>query len=589
AFLHKHDVSVKDQRALDEVRKKQLGEEIDNIRKLEQSRSKENEHVGVVDQTHMNNIARLANSLQVFTTPNENTDDALMETMDTMQNYLRTHLNDAGTVNNIETLRLGTRATRSKLKFETGQTERRVTIAERRRKGKEKALTVDTNLPVDMGYDWETFTHPQKDYVLPYGSARDVGIFDDRNVASLQPFIDRSDKYPPGFGETARRLNILQASSPLASHGTRKANVVYGQRKRSKSKPDPRLNPIVSDVALELAREIEEEQAKPIDILPPISQSKAQFSTKVDKMVGRNKGGKFTGTMKSTIVNAFLANYAGAVSPTSLETLKRATSKKKVYDTMYSVVNKNKMIPSRFNADYKKMPKRVQSVVEESDNESIASETDDLIKSLVEKYAGTKREDTPETAETLSIPMEGKPDDSIEKPKQKHKVTEKQLEHLKKTREIAVEKMREYAAKRGEEKEQAEREEYEKRIDQIADKKLKDKLLKALEEQANFETKKKSVKVQRPRNDDEIPEVKPKKKVPARRRSPTPAAARRSTPVPTRKKKPVQEAPKTTRTRRAAVRPSSPSPPPRTTWGGHSGIPAGIGRSAPGMWDDHNF
>ncbi|KAJ3027493.1 hypothetical protein HDV00_011037 [Rhizophlyctis rosea] len=276
AFLHKHDVSVKDQRALDEVRKKQLGEEIDKIRKLEQSQSKENEHVGVVDQTHMNNIARLANPLQVFTTPNENT---VMQAINTAPSVPA--LREAERSNFSKAIE-ASHHSRDLRKFEAGQPARHTTIAERRRKGKGAVLTIDTSVG-GSNYNTSTWTHPAHQYVIPGQSGGyNAAIFDDRNVAKLQPLIDRFEKYPPGFGETARRLNILQASSPLVSHGTRKANVAYGQRKRSKSVPDPRLNPVVSDVALEVAKDIKKEHAKPIDILPPISQSKAQFSTKVD-------------------------------------------------------------------------------------------------------------------------------------------------------------------------------------------------------------------------------------------------------------------------------------------------------------------
>ncbi|KAJ3025328.1 hypothetical protein HDV00_012787, partial [Rhizophlyctis rosea] len=445
AVLHKHDVSVKDQRALDEVRKKQLGEEIDKIRKLEQSRSKENEHVGVVDQTHMNNIARLANPLQVFTTPNENT---VMQAINTAPSV--PVLREAERSNFSKAIE-ASHHSRNLGKFEAGQPARHTalqragfgghtTIAERRMKGKGAVLTIDTSVG-RSNYDTSTWTHPAHQYVISGQSGGfNAAIFDDRNVASLQPFVDRFEKYPPGFGETARRLNILQASSPLASHGTRKANVVYGQRKRSKSNPDPRLNPIVSDVALEVAREIKEEQAKPNRLASPISQGKAIFSRKIGTMVGRKKHGKFTEDLKKKVFKAFYEDYKGAISPTSMETLEHATK------------------------------------------------TNDLIKSLVEKYAGKKNDDLkgdlPEDMPGAERPIpEGMPDDSIVKPKRKRKITEKQLEHLKKTREIAVEKRKEYAAKRREEKEQAEREEYENKIDQIADKKLKDKLLKALEEQ----------------------------------------------------------------------------------------------------------
>ncbi|KAJ3027777.1 hypothetical protein HDV00_010854 [Rhizophlyctis rosea] len=55
---HRHDVSLKDQNSLNKIRRKQLGEEIDVIRKLEKLKPSLHNAVGVVNQTHQNQIGR---------------------------------------------------------------------------------------------------------------------------------------------------------------------------------------------------------------------------------------------------------------------------------------------------------------------------------------------------------------------------------------------------------------------------------------------------------------------------------------------------------------------------------------------------
>ena len=199
-YLHKHDISFKDQVALDEVRKRQLGEEIHKVRKIAKDRSDNHEHIGVANQTIAGQIAHIANPLNVFTTPNEDTDAQ----MSAMQNIVQNELGQPGPSTTIDALRhaLGNRVGRTatnRMKFDTGAVERKQTIAERRRKGKGAVLGVNTNIGKDATYDVSTWRHPGEEYQWPGRSGGDVGIFDDRNYRPLHPFVDRFDRYPPGL------------------------------------------------------------------------------------------------------------------------------------------------------------------------------------------------------------------------------------------------------------------------------------------------------------------------------------------------------------------------------------------------------
>lgn len=132
------------------------------------------------------------------------------------------------------------------------------------------------------------------------------------------------------------------------------------------------------------------------------------------------------------------------------------------------------------------MPKKIPQP-QPQDNESIQSETDDLIKDLVEKYAGGTAEPADEHVE----------EDSEEKPakRKKRQATEKQKKHLEKTREVALQKRREYAAERKAAKEAAKKKAYQDELSKEADKKVRVVLEK-------IASQKKSVK----------PKPKPKKK-----------------------------------------------------------------------------
>ena len=123
------------------------------------------------------------------------------------------------------------------------------------------------------------------------------------------------------------------------------------------------------------------------------------------------------------------------------------------------------------------MPRK--NVDAEEDIESIESSTDDLIRDLVEKYAGSSS-----TPQNVSHQDEEQDQDAVEeleeKPKGKRKrvATEKQKEHLKKTRELALQKRKEYAAQRKAQKQAEEKEAYEKELARLADLKLKEKVAK---------------------------------------------------------------------------------------------------------------
>lgn len=127
---------------------------------------------------------------------------------------------------------------------------------------------------------------------------------------------------------------------------------------------------------------------------------------------------------------------------------------------------------------------------EVSDTESIDSTTDDMIKQLVDKYSGSADVEVEENDEENVEPLiEG-----TKKTRKRKPPTEKQLEHLAKTRELAIAKRKEYAKQRREEKEAKQKSTYEAEVTRRADEKLKEKIMKALKTKMD------------------LPESKPKKK-----------------------------------------------------------------------------
>ena len=200
------------------------------------------------------------------------------------------------------------------------------------------------------------------------------------------------------------------------------------------------------------------------------------------------------------------------------------------------------------------MPKKSADVIQtkgdDSDNESIESVTDDLIQQLVDKYSCAKGDVDSCVMEEMTENDPPVPPDRVRK--KKREATEKQKAHLEKTREIALQKRRKYAARRKEEKAEAERAAYEAEVAKRADEKIKEKITRAVSQQ----NRKRKIEIPEP----EVKKAKQVKKVKnvaiveesdvsstdeeseevVMRRKPV-SLNRKATPVPKQRRKPASE------------------------------------------------
>ncbi|KAJ3026114.1 hypothetical protein HDV00_012192, partial [Rhizophlyctis rosea] len=215
-------------------------------------------------------------------------------------------------------------------------------------------------------------------------------------------------------------------------------------------------NPTLLETVRRVSERIKKEQRAPIPRAEPVSQKGMKMSTKINKIYELKPRARMTEGLRNTIKADVLDAYP-ALTQTDKDKLNKANSRQKEAH---------------------------------NDNESTESYTDDLIRNLVEKYAGQQESEvgrpTRNTENSGVLPESEGEDEGVlrqpidEAPKKKRKATDKQKAHLAKTRELALQKRREYAQQRKAEKEQAEKEAYEKELAKRANQKLKEKVAKAL-------------------------------------------------------------------------------------------------------------
>ncbi|KAJ3029311.1 hypothetical protein HDV00_009634 [Rhizophlyctis rosea] len=184
-FLHKHDVSLKDQSALNEIRKKQLGEEIDKVRKLEKSRSLGHDVVNQRTELVQDQIDKLANPLKVVTEANVDTDVSLVSQIP-RQRKIETA---PGVGNDVY----------EAVKYEVGI--KRPTVAQKRRIGKMAPLAVDTTIK-KPGYSLSEFTYPAEHYLDTDGNLHQTigNPFRDYSL-SLSKYVKDAWEHPVKAGQ----------------------------------------------------------------------------------------------------------------------------------------------------------------------------------------------------------------------------------------------------------------------------------------------------------------------------------------------------------------------------------------------------
>ncbi|KAJ3028286.1 hypothetical protein HDV00_010530 [Rhizophlyctis rosea] len=458
-FLHKHDISLRDQNALNEIRKKQLGKEIDALRKLEKLKPSLHNAVGVVNQTHQSQIAHMANPIDVTSVPNEGV---------TQLNHIGRTLQQA--LDNRARQGSDERTALEALRYEYNLKRFDHGIQGRRGKGKGRPLTVQTNIktPNDQ-YNYSLWTYSPNQYVrggqviqttsLPFGSQN-------RDLTKLQQYVSEEwmNRTQAG-GKLLEEAARVSRKGAFASLEPRKRRKTVGDLAADQTKVATvdLTNPTLLETVRRVSERIKKEQRAPIPRAEPVSQKGKKMSTKINKIYELKPRARMTEGLRNTIKADVLDAYP-ELTQTDKDKLNKANSRKKLTSTIHGIV---KRYPGTIN------------------NESIESSTDDLIKQLVERYAGATANSPPQDDdgkyedETEDVMAQ----DDVEQPvkKTKRKATEKQKAHLAKTRELALQKRREYAAQRKAEKEQAKKEAYEAELARRADEKLKAKVAKVLE------------------------------------------------------------------------------------------------------------
>ena len=125
-----------------------------------------------------------------------------------------------------------------------------------------------------------------------------------------------------------------------------------------------------------------------------------------------------------------------------------------------------------------------------SDTQSVQLETDNLIKTLVEKYSGNAKSDEEEhdDPDEQVVPDDymgggGDADEKRAEPGKKKRIAaEKQKKHLENTRQLALDQRKEYAAQRKKEKEEVEKAAYEAEFKRRANEELKQRLHTAMKQ-----------------------------------------------------------------------------------------------------------
>ena len=317
------------------------------MEKLRKTKNPLHSAVGVVNNTVQSQIAHIANPLQVNRPPPR----PPLDSFDALAQMLPPTLKTEGSSQFKDAIK-AIHYSRNLKKYDE-------TIAQRRRKGKGSVLTIDTNLPAQP-YEQAEFTHDLNQY--SHLNSGDETLLNDRSMAELSPYVDRFDRYPPGFGETLRRKALLLDNNPLVPQRIRKLQTEYGTRKRAKSvsnvEPDIRPhhtkltaadvdNPTFSETVRKVNVKVKKELNQPAGKPPLYSQKVRLYGRYLSELYNIPKGRGFKGSDISNMVKD-LERSDGNVARDEINDIYRLRHKDDIARQVKNIVSAHPGIDSIF-------------------------------------------------------------------------------------------------------------------------------------------------------------------------------------------------------------------------------------------------
>lgn len=347
-FLHKHDVSFKDQSALDEIRKKQLGEEIDALRKLEAAKPQQHGFVGTLTNLPVDNINRLANPLNVGTVPT----NVGVSQLDYIGRKLQQNLNNpAGQGTEQYTALQALRYGLNLGKFESLQTRRA-----NRGKGKGKAkspLTVQTNLPSpEDQYNFALWTYSPEQY-MRHGEAIQTTslVFNDqfKDMETLRRYAREAWNYPVQAGKKL----MLEAERTHRKGVFADVEPRKRRRKTVGDRPNVQVElPSLSEVNRRVSQRVKAQMAAEgraaLKQLPPVSQKGSNMYAKINKIYNLAPKTRMTAQIREDIKTDVLNEYADVITQTDRNKLEKANTRQKLASTIHGIAKRNSNKITRF-------------------------------------------------------------------------------------------------------------------------------------------------------------------------------------------------------------------------------------------------
>lgn len=322
-FMHKQDVSIRDQQALDGIRKKQLGEEIEKIQKLAKKQPESFEAVQARSNISSQHIANLANPLNVVHAP----------------------LPPPAVTRDLENLRYDANLE----KFNVAVPKQKLSTRRRR-----KSLTIDTNIDRSIEpYNYDLWTYKPEEYIRNGELIQTTSIPWDDSGKVLK-YLKEYWQRPAHAGTSLLEANPRIRSADIES----RKSIVFDRRKKPRVEVTEVAGPSLSETTRRVSQRVRAALNRPPERAVAISQNKTQYRLHLDQYVGRTHGAKLTKAMKKDLLDQVQADYGQLVSPDTLTRMQNAVGYKGLYSAMYNFTKKHTEVTSDLNPRRKKGKER---------------------------------------------------------------------------------------------------------------------------------------------------------------------------------------------------------------------------------------